>query len=60
MGDYGDALLFGITGEKGEKGVSAAWQGRVYLVGGNPIRVIASHEPGIEPCGACGNVRVDA
>ncbi len=30
------------------------------LAGGTPVRVIASHEPGIEPCGAAGNRRVDA
>ena len=30
------------------------------LAGGSPVRVIASHEPGIEPCGAAGNRRVDA
>jgi len=29
------------------------------LAGGNPAWVIVSREPSIEPCGACGNRRVD-
>ena len=30
------------------------------LAGGNPVQVIASHEPGIEPCRHIGNDVLDA
>ena len=51
--------VIAVIRDHGNRGQCGLARPRV-LAGVNPVWVIVSREPSIEPCGATGNVRVDA